>query len=218
VDVAPTILEAAGVKVPEGMTGRSMMGLLVGVPRNAAPYLWDKVYFERERHANVREGDVGYPARAVRTDKFLYVRNIKPDRWPAGDPKTWFAVGPFGDIDGGISKDVVLRGRDGADEKLAPFYQLAAAKRPGEELFDLEKDPDQLRNVAAEAQYADRLADLRADLEGWMKRTHDPRAPGGDPAAADEFDRYPYYGGGPGDAGGTRPATRPGRANRPATR
>ena len=36
---------------------------------------------EGEQHS------VGYPARAIRTDRYLYVRNFKPDRWPAGDPE-----------------------------------------------------------------------------------------------------------------------------------
>ena len=39
-----------------------------------------------------------YPARAVRTEQFLYIRNYRPDRWPAGDPEMYFAVGPFGEV------------------------------------------------------------------------------------------------------------------------
>ena len=59
------------------------------------------MFIERERHANVRQGNLSYPASAIRTKDYLYISNFRPDRWPAGDPQLDVAVGPFGDIDGG---------------------------------------------------------------------------------------------------------------------
>jgi len=41
---------------------------------------------------------------------------------------------------------------------------------PREELYDLDKDPDELKNVAADPKYADVLADLRGRLKEWQKR------------------------------------------------
>ena len=58
----------------------------------------DYVIVGRERHTDGREGGVGYPSRAIRTDAFLYIRNFRPDRWPAGDPED------YSDIDGGPTK------------------------------------------------------------------------------------------------------------------
>ncbi|PYJ03758.1 MAG: heparan N-sulfatase, partial [Verrucomicrobia bacterium] len=92
-DLAPTFLEAAGLKPLPEMTGQSWLGLLAGNKQSGR----ETVFVERERHANVRRGDLSYPARAVRTSDFLYIRNLRPDRWPAGDPEMWKAVGPFGD-------------------------------------------------------------------------------------------------------------------------
>ena len=182
-DLAPTILEAAGL-TPPPMTGRSLMPLLGGSRQPGR----DRVFVERERHAQVRRGDLSYPARAVRTERFLYIRNFRPDRWPAGDPEMVFSVGPFGDIDGGPSKDLLLGRRD--DPALARFFALATAKRPAEELYDLRTDPGQLENVADRREYArDKLA-LKAMLDGWMRETHDPRSASDD----DRWDRYPYYG------------------------
>src|SRR4051812_5689916 len=66
-DLAPTFLEAAGLKPPPQMTGRSFLGLLTGTEQPGAR---DVVFVERERHANVRKGDVGYPSRAIRTRDF----------------------------------------------------------------------------------------------------------------------------------------------------
>ena len=192
-DLCPTFLMAAGLRPSPEMTGRSILGLM-GVAGDGAAEerpRRDRVFIERERHANVREGDQSYPSRALRTDQFLYVRNLRPDLWPAGDPHMWKAVGPFGDIDPGPTKALVLTGRE--DATLAPFYQLACAKRPAEELYDLAKDPHQVRNVAGDAAYGAELQQLRRDMDRWMTDTADPRAQAG--GAYDAFDKYPYYGG-----------------------
>ena len=197
-DLCPTFLEAAGLQATAEMTGRSILGLVTGADDGAGR---DHVFVERERHANVREGDRSYPSRALRTERFLYVRNLRPDLWPAGDPQVWKAVGPFGDIDPGPTKALVLSRRD--DAAVAPFFRLACAKRPAEELYDLEKDPHQVKDVAADAAYAGTLKQLRTEMDDWVNRTADPRATaGGD---NDAFDKYPYYGGGPDNAMESRP-------------
>jgi N-sulfoglucosamine sulfohydrolase len=183
-DLAPTILEAAGLKPPAEMTGRTLMPLLAGDTQPGR----DRVFLERERHAQVRRGDLGYPARAIRNKDFLYIRNMHPDRWPAGDPEMYVSVGPFGDIDGGPTKDLLLERR--TDPAIVRYFALATAKRSEEELYDLGKDPDQLENVAARPEYATAKSALRLALLNWMRDTHDPRAAG----AADPWDRYPYFG------------------------
>jgi arylsulfatase A-like enzyme len=185
VDIAPTVLEAAGLKPPAGMNGKSTLGLAAGGSQAGR----DRVFVERERHANVRAGDGSYPIRAVRTRDYLYVRNLRPDRWPAGDPETYFAVGPFGDIDGGPSKTLLLDRR--ADPALTRLFGLATAKRPIEELYDLRSDPWQIDNVAGRGSYTRTTSQLRSVLLEWMRTTGDPRATHDD----DRWDTYPYYGG-----------------------
>lgn len=183
-DLAPTFLQAAGLDIPTEMTGLSLLDLLDGRPASGR----DRIFLARERHANVRKGDLSYPCRAVRTGEFLYIRNFRPDRWPAGDPEPWKAVGPFGDVDASPTKSLILARRE--DPKIAPFFELAFARRPLEELYDLEKDPGQLVNVVARAEYAEPVRTLRADLDRRMAEQGDPRAEGDD----DRFDRYPYFG------------------------
>jgi N-sulfoglucosamine sulfohydrolase len=183
-DVAPTVLEAAGLPRPDVMTGQSMLGLVRG---DAQPGR-DRVFIERERHANVRRGDLSYPVRAIRTRDYLYIRNFRADRWPAGDPELYFAVGPFGDIDGGPSKSFVIDRRK--EPGIARFFDLATAKRPSEELYDLARDPYQLRNVAGQPAHATAQRRLRHELDTWLAETNDPRVRRDD----DRWDRYPYYG------------------------
>jgi arylsulfatase A-like enzyme len=183
-DVAPTVLEAAGIIPPAGMTGRSLVPLLRGRATSGR----DRVFVERERHADVREGHLSYPVRAIRTKDFLYIRNFRPDRWPAGDPVLFFSVGPFGDIDGGPTKTLLLDRRD--QPPFTQYFQLATAKRPAEELYDLRRDPGQLENVAGREAYRETQRRLRAELESWLSDTADPRMSIDD----DRWDRFPYFG------------------------
>lgn len=183
-DLAPTLLGSAGLTPPEAMTGRTLLPLLRG-ERQAGR---DHAFIERERHANVRQGDASYPVRAVRTKDHLYIRNFRPERWPAGDPQQYVAVGPFGDIDGGPSKSVLLERR--ADSAILSYFQLATDKRPAEELYDVRKDPHQVRNLAGQASLRTVQQRLRAELDRWMRDTGDPRATVDD----DRWDRFPYYG------------------------
>lgn len=184
-DLAPTFLEAAGLNPLPEMTGRSLLGLLTGREK---PGSRREVFLERERHAHVRRGNLSYPVRAIRTPDFLYLRNFRPDRWPAGDPELVYSVGPFGDCDDSPTKQFILAHRE--DPKYTRYFELCFAKRPAEELYDLRQDPHQLVNVAGRAEYAEVQRRLRTRLEQWMRETSDPRASSDD----DRWDRYPYFG------------------------
>ncbi|MBN1344047.1 MAG: sulfatase [Phycisphaerae bacterium] len=181
-DCAPTFLEAAGLPVPPEMTGRSFVDLLTCDKSGRIDPKRDKAFTGRERHAWVREGGLGYPCRAIRTDRYLYIRNFEPDHWPAGDPEG------YGDVDGSPTKDYMLANRHA--KRYDNLFRLAFAKRPEEELYDLKTDPAQMQNVAALPEYAEARKQLRVELDRWMTEMKDPRALGG----GDVFDRYPYYG------------------------
>jgi hypothetical protein len=73
-------------------------------------------------------------------------------------------------------------------------------KRPAEELYDVQKDPDQTNNVAGQPKYAAVQRGLSARLEQWMRNTADPRTN----SATDVWDYYPYYA--PGVLNGKKPA------------
>jgi arylsulfatase A-like enzyme len=187
-DVAPTFLEAAGVEVPKEMTGKSLMPVLLG--KEGAAAAREAVYVERERHARARAGNVGYPARAVRTDRYLYIRNFEPERWPAGDPDLEASQGVFSDIDAGPTKTFLLEKR--GEVVIDRFFHLATDKRPAEELYDVQADPDCLVNLAGRDASAGAKGEMRGKLDAWMKETADPRAVN---EHDDRWDRYEYHGG-----------------------
>jgi arylsulfatase A-like enzyme len=196
-DLAPTYLELASVEIPADMTGRSLVSLLEGKDSAAGQSGRDHVLFGKERHVPSQEApDMGgYPSRAIRTHDFLYIRNYEPDRWPNGTPNyqqaairnAWYA-----DTDNGLTKTYMVHNRD-KDATHRKLYDLSFAKRPAEELYDLSKDPDQLNNVAGDAQYAKALNELSTQLTRELKASGDPRELGG----GEGFDAFPYLGGAP---------------------
>jgi hypothetical protein len=76
-----------------------------------------------------------------------------------------------------------------AQGKLTPAQLLfMAPRRPEEELYDLKEDPYEINNLAARPEQQERLKQMRAILEKWIKDTDDkgqyPEAP--EPAAGAE--------------------------------
>jgi N-sulfoglucosamine sulfohydrolase len=98
-DIAPTLLDLAGLQTPPEVAGRSLLELVSkGRDRSRR-----QVFLERERHhGRARVDGSGYPSRGIRTDDYLYIRNYAPDRWPAGDPSK--ATVPLGDVDDSPTK------------------------------------------------------------------------------------------------------------------
>jgi N-sulfoglucosamine sulfohydrolase len=192
-DFAPTFLEAAGLRLPPEMTGRSFLSILTSDKAGRVDPTRDHVLTGKERHAWVRQGGLGYPCRALRTYDYLYIRNFEPDRWPAGDPvnggEPYYKDWSYGDIDGSPTKTYMMEHRE--EPGVKRLFDLAVAKRPAEELYDLRKDPDQLNNIADDPAYAQVKKELADRLMAELKATDDPRVLG----RGDAFDRYPYYGG-----------------------
>ena len=186
-DLGPTFLDLAEIAIPREMTMKSLKPLLLA--QNGSEAGRDAIFIERERHANVRHDNQSYPIRAIRTRDHLYIRNLRPDRWPAGDPDVLFLHGrPFGDVDTTATKDFLLAHQN--DPAYARHIALIFAKRPAEELYDLRTDPRQVTNLAAAANQAETLKQLRARVDAWMQQTNDPRV---DPTN-DAWDKFPYYG------------------------
>ena len=182
VDVMPTFLDVAGVAVPPGVAGGSLTDVLLS---DKSGWITDdrrRAYMGRERHDLGREGDRGYPVRCVRTERYLYVHNFAPDRWPAGNPETGFT-----NCDPSPTKTRVLKLHEEGDPR---WFNLAFGKRPAEELFDLDDDPHCMTNLANQPEHAEVQTSLRNDLMHTLAKTDDPRSRG----EGDVFDTYDYVG------------------------
>lgn len=186
VDFAPTFLEAAGVPVPRGMEGKSLLPLLT----NRGPRIRHRDYIlaGRERHSHARPDNLGYPARAIRTERYLYIWNVKPDRWPAGDPTGSGEPEGYHDIDASPTKSFMIEHQE--EPGIRRVFELGFGKRPEEELYAVDGDPFCLRNLAAEPAFAALRRELHDKLHSLLRQQADPRELG----RGDVFESYPRYG------------------------
>jgi uncharacterized sulfatase len=200
VDLAPTFLEAAGTGALPHFAGRSLMPVLAGAAPGRADPSRDCVASGLERHAYCRPDNLGYPSRCLHTDEWVYIRNYRPERWPAGDPEF------YGDIDASPSKTYMMAHRE--EPGVRELFALAFGRRPAEELYAMRDGYGCLRNVAAEPGCAEALARLRERLETILRQQGDPRLKG----LGSVYDTYPYFGGMTEREGW--PANLPGRCER----
>jgi N-sulfoglucosamine sulfohydrolase len=180
IDFAPTFLEAAGVAVPAGFSGHSLLALLKSGRSGRVEPARDRAFAALERHTWCRPGGATYPIRSLRTFDYLYLRNFEPDRWPTGGPEFLSSNKTFhGDVDGGPTKEFM---EDPANQKkYAREFALCYGKRPLEELYDVRLDPEEVRNLAADPGYAKVKEKLWRELRSYLEQTGDPRMAGLDP-------------------------------------
>jgi arylsulfatase A-like enzyme len=178
-DLAPTLLAAAGVKIPEGMSGTSLMGILQSDKSGQIDRKRTFALTGMERHCYPN------PSRALRTADFLYIRNYNPSKWPTGKGKWPSEDRDFSfNIDPSPTKRLMLAGRK--DTAIKPLYDSAFGPRPEEELYDLSQDAGQVRNVANNPEYAKTKQKLAAMLTQKLKDSDDPRIKG----QGSRFNRY----------------------------
>lgn len=180
-DLAPTFLQVAKQVVPEQMTGRSLLSIFASTQSGMVDTSRTHVLTGMEKHV------YAYPSRAIRTKRFLYIRNYTPSRWSTGEvpnhnPEFDFAEqswptepGAFSfNIDPSPSKQFLRLFRQ--QPKTKPFALLAFSPRPEHELYDLENDPHQLVNVAQDTGYKNHLTRLQKKLQTELALSLDPRA------------------------------------------
>jgi arylsulfatase A-like enzyme len=174
-DLAPTILEAAGLAsdriTMQPITGRSIRPLLASDREGRIEPAREHTLVGKERTDVGRPHDQGYPIRGILTDEFLYLKNYEPSRWPAGNPETGYL-----DTDGSPTKSLILE--LGRADRANRFWQLNFGLRSTEELFDLKADPDCAVNRAAAPAQAERMKNLREKMEAELKAQGDPRMEG----------------------------------------
>jgi len=183
IDLAPTFLDAAALQPHQQMTGKSLFDILRSDKSGRIEPNRDHVLMGKERHNHARYDNLGYPSRAIRTRNHLYIRNFKPERWPLGDPPYYLCHTKMSNP----TKDFILSHRD--ESGYRKYYSLSYAKRPLEELYDIEKDPYCVSNVANDDAYLGIKRELWKKLKAHLLDQKDPRVLG----HGDIFESYPYY-------------------------
>ena len=201
VDLNATILAAAQVEHPAkndpalAPVGRDFLPLLTSTKQGLVNPDQAFVFAGHERHTLTRYNDIGYPIRALRTPQYLYLRNLRPDRWPIGDPQRInkqngkllpLHAGCYRDVDDQETLQWLIKEARDSD-KYAALLELIVGRHPAEELYDIQKDPDCLHNLASSSDHATAKAKLAAQMDAELKRTQDPRIYGTNPEIADTY-------------------------------
>lgn len=153
IDLTPTLLDIAGIEISEKMQGNSIRPVLSDTNHPGR----EAVFSERNWH------DADEHMRSIRTTRYKLIRNEAYTELPHGTPA---------DIGGSPSFrsliDVKNRGQ-------LSFVQsrLFQVPRPRVELYDLQKDPWEVNNVAAHPDYWQLARELAAQLDEWMEKTGD---------------------------------------------
>lgn len=197
-DLAPTFLEVAGIyeavkdTLTYPMSGNSILPVLLNENTGVTDSSRVAVYSGRERHSYARWNNLTYPIRSLRSGDYLYIRNFKPERWPAGAPQKLNEKGDPGpmhegyhDIDAGLSLTYMIENRN--DPDVSKYFHLAVDHRPAEELFNVINDPGCIQNLASNPDYEEILVTYRTQLENYLTETGDPRMTGN----GDVWEDYP---------------------------
>ncbi len=150
-DLAPTMLNLAGAPIPQHMQGRAFLGPNLTPPRE---YIFSARDRMDERYDMVR---------VVRDRRYRYIRNYEAHR-----PYAQHMATPEG---GATMKE--LRRLKAAGKLPAAAEQFMAARKPPEELYDVEQDPHEIRNLASSPAHQQTLKRLRAVHEQWAVQTRD---------------------------------------------
>jgi len=146
VDFGPTVLNLAGLSIPDYVQGRAFLGGGLTPPRSF-------VYGARDRM------DERYDIiRSVRDDRYRYVRNFEP-------------LKPYYQYMNTPEKGATMREirRVERSDEIPPVVALfTTATKPVEELYDLVRDPHEIHNLASDPAYAAKRDEMRGELSDWQ--------------------------------------------------
>jgi N-sulfoglucosamine sulfohydrolase len=154
-DLPPTWLDwAGGTETPNDRLGRSLLPILEA--QSALPD-WGMVFGSHTFHEITNY----WPTRFLRTERYKYHRNV-----------AWQLPFPFAaDLAGSLSWQEI---RSAGPAQLGVRPLDAYLHRPPEELYDLQADPQEVKNLVGDAAHAATLTALRSAMDNWQRKTRDP--------------------------------------------
>jgi arylsulfatase A-like enzyme len=154
VDLGPTVLNLAGVEIPKGMDGKPFLGKNISL---------EDMNTRDETFSYADRFDEKYDmVRAVRKGKYKYVRNYQPFnydglmnqyRYRQLAYKEWAKLYETGEL----------------NEVQSHFYK----SKPAEQLFDIEKDPFETKNLAEDTAHKKTVLLMRERLNSYMTNLPD---------------------------------------------
>jgi N-sulfoglucosamine sulfohydrolase len=155
VDILPTFLDACGGEIPQVLEGRSFLPVLKGQQSNHKDYA-----FGIMTTRGIINGSDQFGIRSVRSTKFKYIRNLTPEETFRNACVTSAIFGSW--------QEEAAAGDADAAEKVRRYQH-----RPYEELYAIEDDGYEWKNLADDPAFAKVKQELSQQLDSWMKRQGD---------------------------------------------
>lgn len=162
IDILPTMLDWAGESSKMNANKRLGRSILPILDVSTELGEWDHVYGSHTLHEITNY----WPTRFFRMRKHKYHRNLRPESpFPfAADLYVSYTWEGIRNSAGGDGEKIMLGKR--------PLRSYL--RRPAEELYDLENDPDEVHNLAQDPKCKETLVEMRTRLEKWQMKTGDP--------------------------------------------
>ena len=146
IDLLPSVLDLIGADIPYNIEGKSFLPILKGEKES----IRSDIFIEKSHH------DIYDPMRGIRTGKYKYIKNFEKS-------EVLFKI-PLDMTDDARCGNVIKN----------KYPEIYNEERMAEELYDLEKDPNETDNVINDPDYKAIAIELRKKLEVWMEQTNDP--------------------------------------------
>jgi N-sulfoglucosamine sulfohydrolase len=156
IDFFPTVLEAAGLPVPQGLDGFSFVPLLQGRAQSGRDQVFTQI--------DMKAGGDAVPMRCVQNHRLGYIFT------PWSDGKFVYR-----NNNEGLTMQAMVEAAQ-TDPRVAERVRMFRY-RVSEELYDLQNDPDCLNNLVDKPDRKNDLDHMRNELQAWMTRTRDPLLP-----------------------------------------
>ena len=160
IDFAPTVFSLAGIEPPDYLQGQAVFGAFkADQPR-------DYIHAAADRFDGFTDA-----IRAVRNDRYKYIRNYRPNQG-------YYLPVEYREQIPTTQELLRLRDAGGLDEYQAQWFR--ESKDP-EELFDCQNDPHELHNLANDPEFAEKLQELSTEMDRWLAAISDnPSLPEGE--------------------------------------
>jgi N-sulfoglucosamine sulfohydrolase len=152
IDFAPTVLSIANVEPPAHMQGKAFLGEYKTKASN------QYVYAARDRMDSEYDR-----VRAVRDKRYKYIRNFHPE------------LPLYQNIEFRLQQDMMKEILELKEKGELDSIQMKwfVPRKPAEELYDLQNDPYEIRNLVSDPSYQGHLVRLRKEMDRWLKEVND---------------------------------------------
>lgn len=157
VDIFPTLIDLVGGRVPDDIDGRSFAKVLRGEHDTHRDVIFTTHTCDKKMNV--------YPIRAIRDQRYKYIRNLYPEHYHSNHSDTHRKDGAGAYWH---SWDKKAKTDPDAADLIKRYYQ-----RPAEEFYDLADDPHETNNLIDDPKFAKTIARMSADLDAWMKKQGD---------------------------------------------